>query len=200
MTQRHDARGRFTFSKETPPTANHESLKLDTVKKKTASRRKPKKITIKARGGIYEIPTNHITEDTRYVYQNGQCFALAIVLAEKNNTDVGLLVQVNDIPWGTRYEDTKLKLNLDHDWFKDTIHAVALTEDSTEYDTLTMDIGGARDMAGVKAEFEDVHYGTLIRIKPVDLRFLLLKKRKGTGFFEPDYTSAELIAPLIPLD
>lgn len=200
MTQKRDYKtGQYTFSKEAPPTPATTPAK-ETSAKKTRSVRKPKTIIVKARYGKVEIPTNEITEDTRWVYQNGQCFSLAAVLAETNQTDIGLLVARSKIPWGTRYEDTSHKLNANHDWFKDSIHAIALAENSTADDAMTLDIDGERDMGAVREEFIDLHCGSMIRIKPEDLRMLLSKFRRGTGFYEPDYASAEIIAPLVPRD
>ena len=193
MTQKRDRKtGQYTFSKEEPPTA-----KRVIPVAKSSTPKKPKTITVNARHGRLEIPTNKITDETRWVFRNGQCFALAIVLAEKNGTDVGLLVEGSDLPWGTRYYDPALILDLDHDWFKDTIHAIALTEDSTEDETMTLDIDGDRDMGAIREEFIDLHSGTMIRIKPNELRRILIKYRTGTGFYQPDYESAALIAPLI---
>lgn len=162
---------------------------------------KPKTIVVKARNGNREIPTTHINEETRWIYKNGQCFSLAIILAEEKGTDVGLLVQCWELPWGTNYDDPNLTLDIDHDWFSSTIHAIALTEDSIEDETLTIDIDGERDMGGVREEFQEgPQSGTMIRIKPADLRYLLSSSRRGTGFYKPDYDSAKLIAPLIPRD
>jgi hypothetical protein len=150
--------------------------------------------------GCWEIPTTHITEATRWVYRNGQCFSLAIILAEQSKTDVGLLVAGSEIAWGTSYDALDEMLNLDHDWFRDTIHAITLTEDSSEDDVLAIDIDGLRDMGAIREEFQDIHSGTMIRITPVDLRALLSRCGEGTGFYEPDYAGAKLIAPLIPRD
>ena len=173
MKQKRDALGRFAQmpAKPKPP--------IPARKVKAPS---PNMIRVKARHGTREIPSDRIIDETRYVYQNGQCFSLAIVLAERLGTDVGLLVSGSEIAWGTKYDDPEQILNLDHYWFRDTIHAIALTEDSTEDESLTLDIDGERDMAGVREEFIDMHSGTLIRIKPAELRSLLTNKRRGTGF------------------
>lgn len=183
--------------KPMPPTPAR--VVVQPVKAKT-----PKTIMVKARHGIREIPTTHITNDTRWVYENGQCFSLAIVLAEKHGTDVGLLMAIKDFPWGTRYEDTsihELDMKQTRSWLVWCNHAVALTQDSTRDNTLVLDINGEQEMKMVRKEFLKMRAhstGTMLRIKPADLRLLLSTKyRRGAAIFEPDYESAEIIAKLV---
>ena len=146
--------------------------------------------------GAVKVSTTEIDDDARFAYLNGQCFALAVALAEKHNKEIGLLVQVDDIPWGTRYEESDLRYNPD-DWFIWVHHAIVLTEDSIEDEAWTMDIGGERDMGGVRAELEDIHGGSLVRIKPDSLRKLLSKYEKEQGFCKQNYTAAVLVADLL---
>lgn len=202
MTQKRDlATGQYTFSKEDPPTAT----KAAPAKKPKAA--KPKRITVEAHKGEHVIPINKITKATRWVYKNGQCFALAIVLAEQNSTDVGLFVAFSELPWGTRYEELDMIPNVRPDWFKDARHAVALADDSSADDTFIIDIDGKQSMATVREKRqhhairltgEHHTFGSMIRIKPSDLREILANK--AINGFEQDYESAALIAPLVSKD
>ena len=206
MKQGHDAKGRFTTvpKKPKPPTASlrvQKEIKEAIPKVIQDKTKKAETIKVKARHGLHTVPTTHIDDNTRWVYRNGQCYSLAVVLAEEMGTDVALLVRDNEIPWGTHYDDPEFILDLDHDWFKDAVHAIALLEDDTDDTALAIDIDGVNKVSSLRMEFQGwVNSGTLIRIKPKQLRFLMTKCRKGTGFYEPDYDSAKIVAPLIKRD
>ena len=201
MNQRRDVRGRFAPSRMVTPAGKIRPPTTASVgSKNSVKTSKPKKVTVMARYGELEIPTNKITEETRWAYRAGQCFALAITVAEKKNTKVGLLVAGCEFPWGSRYDDVNLMLNINHDWFGDSIHAVALASEGTEDEDLILDIDGARDQQSVRQEFEDIHSGTLIQISPGALRVLLRKYSIDTGFYEQNYEAALIISELIDED
>lgn len=194
MKQKRDAIGQFASmprkpKKPTPPTIAR--VVAQPVKPKT-----PNTILVKARGGVREISTTHIDNDTRWVYENGQCFSLAIVLAEKHGTDVGLLVALEDFPWGTKYEDIdihKLDLKQPRRWLKWVNHAITLTKDAVDDKSLVLDINGEQEMVAVRKEFlrmREYSIGTMLRIKPGDLRILLSKHLRG-----PRYLSQTMRVP-----
>jgi len=208
MTQKRDSKtGRYTFSKEAPPTATQKPspTKTRSSNEILALTAKPKTVTVDARKGEHVIPTHKITKATRWVYRNGQCFALAVVLAEQNNTDVGLFVQFSELPWGTRYEELDMMPNVRKDWFNHARHAIALTEDSTSDDTFILDIDGKQSMStvrkvrqhkAIRLTGEAYSFGTMIRIKPKDLKAILANLEEET--YKQDYESAALIALLVP--
>lgn len=206
MAQKRDSKtGRYTLSKETPPTARKSGFpKKVTQNKGLATQRKsilgsmPKTLRVQAHWPI-SIPTDAITESTRYAYRNGQCFALAIVLAEKHNTDIGLLVEISKISWGTRADDPKL-LEKYPDWFNETYHAVALIENSTEDKAIAIDIDGSHNMVSIRKQAKHIQELTMIRITPDALRQRLSNHRNtkfGTKFYKQNYRSAEIVAELI---
>lgn len=206
MAQKRDSKtGRYTLSKETPPTARESnSPEKVTQNKGIAAQRKsilgsmPKTLRVQAHSPI-SIPTDAITEGTRYAYRNGQCFTLAIVLAEKHNTDIGLLVEISKIPWGTREDDPKL-LEKYPDWFNEAYHAVALMENSVEDKAIAIDIDGSHNMISIRKQAKHIPDLTMIRVTPDSLRQRLANHRNtkfGTKFYKQNYCSAEIVAELI---
>jgi len=186
MTQKRDSKtGRYTISKEAPPTATQESspTKTKSSNEVLALTAKPKTVTVDARKGEHVIPTHKITKATRWVYRNGQCFALAVVLAEQNNTDVGLFVQFSELPWGTRYEELDMMPNVRKDWFNHARHAIALTEDSTSDDTFILDIDGKQSMSTVRKASLATKYFNKIFTFSNRLGYCYSKNKKSLGWW-----------------
>ena len=169
----------------------------------SGSQKDPTTISVRGRGGRQiAIPSNMITDKTRWVFQNGQCFSLAITIAEKLGSDVGLLVRAVRAPWGIRYNDPIL--NLPYDWFKCTLHAVALTNFGG-MGAISVGIDGVVDLGSLRDEFiktlPEYMSATMIVAPPEWVRQRLVKSGSAsTGFLKPDYEAAEIVFNLMKLD
>jgi hypothetical protein len=160
---------------------------------------------VPGRGGMFQVNVNEIDEETRQAYLAGQCYALAGALADRQQSQVGLLVRTRNInvPWGTRADDPAFAPPQGGAWLGETLHAVALPAagpdgaDPCSLDQPAVDIDGQITLADRRADFER-RWGepvTLVVISPHHLRQVVRDSRQVV--FAQDDDTAALVAALV---
>lgn len=130
--------------------------------------------TLETIHGPLEVNTSVVDSDSRFAYRNGQCFALALGLAERvEGSRVGIIVRDSEADWGLDYSnlDDAFLLRFDDGWFADAVHAVVVSPDGDE----VLDVDGFRDIEGLREEVIDIHEGSLVIMDAADLRALLTR-------------------------
>lgn len=143
--------------------------------------------------GPMEINTSVIDDDSRFAFRNGQCFALAMGLADKiEGARVGIVVRSSGMEWGTDYNDPDdpYMLRWDDGWFADAVHAVVVSPEGDE----VLDVDGFGDMDILEEETYDLHEGTLVVMDADDLRGLLTR---GQADPAPNFPAGERMAATV---
>lgn len=130
--------------------------------------------TLQTMDGPLEVDTNIVDDVSRFAYRNGQCFSLALGLADQiAGARVGIIVRDSDMEWGADYcdADDNYLLRFDDGWFEGAVHAVVVSPDGDE----VLDVDGFRDVEALAEEVRDIHEGTLVVMDADDLRGLLTR-------------------------